>query len=89
MSTLNNALAAKDINGDGREDVLIPQGILWMQGEADAAFTEDIALEYYANLKKMMELIRAAFRQDDLPVVIGKISDSAQNEVGKYGGMES
>ena len=36
-------MAVKDINGDGVEDVLVPSGILWMQGESDADKTEQIA----------------------------------------------
>ena len=51
-----------------------------MQGESDAAHGEDIARRYEANLKRLMDLIRAAFRVDDLPVAIGRISDSGQQE---------
>jgi hypothetical protein len=76
LSTLKNAFRIKDIDGDGKEDHLIPSGIIWMQGESDAAFNEALANRYYANLKRLMDLIRAAFHTDDLPVVIGKISDS-------------
>lgn len=83
LKTLDNALKVHDINGDGREDTLIPSGILWMQGEQDAAADEAAALRYYANLKRLMDLIRASLRKDDLPVVIGKISDSWNNEAGK------
>jgi hypothetical protein len=88
LSTITNAMKVKDIDGDGKEDTLIPAGILWMQGEGDASFTEAVALEYYDNLKMLMNLIRAALRKDDLPVVIGKISDSGRNDEGriwKYG----
>jgi hypothetical protein len=62
-----------------------------MQGESDACYTADIAFAYQANLKRLMDLIRAAFREDDLPVVIGKISDSKRNapvseaKIWKYG----
>lgn len=75
LATIRNALEIKDIDEDGAEDILIPSGILWMQGESDAA-TEEIARRYYSNLKRLMDLIRAAMLQDDLPVAIGKISDS-------------
>lgn len=83
LKTVNNAMAVKDINGDGVEDVLIPSGIIWMQGESDADKTEQIANQYYSNLKRLMDLMKAAFRDDDLPVVIGKISDSGDDTDGK------
>ncbi len=82
LETVRNARAIEDIDGDGKKDYLIPQGIVWMQGESDA-YTEEIAFRYYANLKRLMDLIRAAFWEDDLPVVIGKISDSGNNDRGK------
>lgn len=83
LKTLAAALDTRDIDGDGRPDRLVPAGIVWMQGEADAAFTEAIAQGYQAKLKRMMELVRAALRRDDLPVIIGKISDSNKGENGK------
>ncbi|MGZ9735249.1 sialate O-acetylesterase [Flavobacterium sp. GNP002] len=87
LKTVNNAMAVKDINGDGVEDVLIPCGIIWMQGESDADKTEQIANQYYANLKRLMELMRATFRNNDLPIVIGKISDSGDDVDGKVWGF--
>ena len=83
LKTVNNAMAVKDINGDGVEDVLIPSGIIWMQGESDADKTEAVANQYYFNLKRLMDLMRATFRNNDLPIVIGKISDSGDIEGGK------
>lgn len=82
LTTLKNAFDKQDIDNDGTEDYLVPAGIVWMQGESDAQ-KEDIAMRYYENLKKLMNLIRAALRSDDLPVVIGKISDSGQSRDGK------
>ncbi|MEX2215208.1 MAG: sialate O-acetylesterase [Phycisphaeraceae bacterium] len=76
LATLRHAFAARDIDGDGEDDTLIPSGIVWMQGESDAANTEEIAKQYEANLKRLMDLIRAALRVDDVPVIIGRISDS-------------
>ncbi len=70
----------RDINGDGRMDVLVPSGIVWMQGESDASFSEEIANSYFSNLKRLMDFIRASFHTDDLPVVLGKISDSWNDE---------
>ena len=80
LATVRNATSINDIDKDGQPDTLIPRGIVWMQGESDACYTEDIALRYEANLKRLMDLIRAAFRTDDLPVVIGRISDSEKDK---------
>jgi hypothetical protein len=82
LKTVNGALNTKDIDGNGIEDVLVPSGIIWMQGESDA-LDEQIALRYYDNLKRLMDLIRASFRVDDLAVVIGNISDSGMDNNGK------
>ncbi len=82
LATVKNAYAIRDIDGDGEEDELIPAGILWMQGESDCGKLE-WANQYAANLKRLMDLIRAAFRTDDLPVVVGRISDSGNSPTGK------
>ena len=90
LSTIRGAFAARDIDGDGQDDVLIPSGIVWMQGESDAEFTEAIANRYSNNLKRLMDLIRAALRTDDLPVAVGRISDSGQSDterVWDYGNI--
>lgn len=81
--TIRNALKEKDIDGNGKADELIMSGILWMQGEGDASYSEEIANMYYSNLTSLMQKMRAALLTDDLPVVIGKISDSGKNEKGK------
>lgn len=83
LTTVKGALSTKDIDGNGIEDVLVPGGIIWMQGESDATITKDIASRYYSNLKRLMELIRAVFHDDNLGVVIGKISDSGMDNNGK------
>ena len=83
LATLNHALNTNDLDGNGREDYLVPMGILWMQGESDGDKTEAIAQEYYHNLSQLMNLIRASLRTDDLPVVVGKISDSWNAPDGK------
>ena len=80
LATVRNALSIEDIDGDGEPDTLVPMGIVWMQGESDAAHTRAIALRYEAHLARLMDLIRAALWRDDLPVVIGRISDSGQDE---------
>jgi hypothetical protein len=82
LATIRNATAVRDIDGDGESDRLIPSGIVWMQGESDAHPSEEIARRYLANLKRLMDLIRAALRVDDLPVVIGRISDSGKVDDG-------
>jgi hypothetical protein len=82
LATVRRALAVRDIDGDGADDTLIPAGIIWMQGESDAN-DEAIARQYEANLKRLMDLVRAAFRVDDLPVVVGRISDSGNDTDGK------
>lgn len=76
LATMRNALSEADINRDGKKDILLPKGIVWMQGEGDASHGEEIAMRYFDNLKRLMDLIRASMLTDDLPVVIGKISDS-------------
>ena len=83
LTTIKTALNERDIDKDGKEDYLLPSGIIWMQGESDAAFNEEIASCYYSNLKRLMDLLRASLRTDDLPVVIGKISDSWNDKDGK------
>lgn len=75
LATLRNVFRDHDIDNDGIEDVLIPEGIVWMQGESDTD-TKEIAERYLFNLKRLMDLIRASLLTDDLPIVIGKISDS-------------
>ena len=82
LSTLRHASQIKDIDGDGRVDYLIPSGILWMQGEADALFPL-AAKNYYKNLTQLMKLMRAAFAQEDLPIVLGKITDSGRHKAIK------
>jgi gluconolactonase len=76
LATVRSAMMTEDIDGDGTKDRLIPCGILWMQGESDAMYGEDTARNYERNLKRLMDLMRAALRADDLPVAIGRISDS-------------
>ena len=76
LSTIRNAYDIADINGDGRLDKLVPAGIIWMQGESDAEYSQESADAYLENLTNLMSLIRAALRKENLPVVIGKINDS-------------
>jgi hypothetical protein len=83
LSTVRHAMSVGDIDGDGDPDELVPAGIIWMQGESDAYYTAEIAFRYRENLERLMNLIRAAFHADDLPVVIGRISDSGRDEDGK------
>ena len=82
LKTLRGASAVGDIDGDGVADRLIPAGIVWMQGEADAFDSQAAADAYGANLARLMDLLRAAMRVDDLPVVIGKVTDSGMADDG-------
>lgn len=82
LTTLRNALGEADIDGDDVPDRLVPSGIVWMQGEADAFQSQEAAEAYGSNLKRLMDLLRAALRVDDLPVVIGKITDSGMADDG-------
>jgi len=82
LTTVRNAFVHSDIDGDGVADQLIPSGIVWMQGEADAFDSQAAADEYRTNIERLMGLLRAALRVDDLPVVIGKITDSGMSEDG-------
>ncbi len=90
LATIRNATAVSDIDGDGQPDTLKPMGIFWMQGESDGAIDEPVAKRYGANLKRLMELLRAALRYDNVPVVVGRISDSGKDGDGKvwdFGGI--
>jgi lysophospholipase L1-like esterase len=80
LATVRRATAVADIDGDGENDTLVPRGIVWMQGEGDAAHGEEIAERYEGHLDRLMGLMRAALRVDDLPVAIGRISDSGLDE---------
>lgn len=82
LAALRNALSRPDVDGDGAVDVLKPAGIIWMQGEADAYHSRESAAAYRGNLQRLMELLRAALRVDDLPVVIGRITDSGHDADG-------
>lgn len=88
LRALRLAMQAGDIDQNGRQDVLIPCGIVWMQGESDGCITQAIADRYYDHLKRLMDLLRISLRQDDIPVVLGKISDSEgspENWIWRYG----
>lgn len=82
LATLRHATSTGDVDGDGLVDTLIPAAILWMQGETDAGASREVAERYEGHLTRLIELMRAAMRVDDLPVVIGRISDSGQDDDG-------
>ena len=83
LTTLRGAFADRDIDLDGEPDTLVPAGIIWMQGEADAYESQKVADAYQKNLQELMKMIRAALHNDNLPVVIGKITDSGKDSDGK------
>ncbi len=80
LATIGHALTNADVDQDGTVDTLNPIGIVWMQGESDAVHSIEIAQQYQQNLKRLMDLMRASLRVDDLPVVVGRISDSGSKE---------
>ena len=55
-------------------------GMLWMQGESDAA--QGKGAEYEASLKSFINQIRQEFKKPDLPFVMGRILPSFDNPVG-------
>ena len=81
LRTLENALSNRDIDGDGIYDHLVPAGIIWMQGESDADGSQ-AAEAYDENLAQLMQSLRAALGDENLPVVIGKITDSGMADDG-------
>lgn len=83
LTTLDYALATRDIDGDGIDDTLIPAGIVWMQGESDAVYQQS-SIDYEQNLTQLMALMREALGDEELPIVIGKIADSVKEGDGKY-----
>ena len=76
ISTIKNAYNISDINGDGIADELMPSGIIWMQGESDAQYSQESADAYFNNLKRLMNLFRRALNKENIPIIIGKINDS-------------
>jgi hypothetical protein len=76
LAAIHGAMRIADIDGDGVNDRLVPSGIIWMQGEADAYDNAAAAARYDRDLARLMGLLRAAMHRDDLPVVIGRIVDS-------------
>lgn len=80
-TTIKNAFSSRDIDGDGKPDTLIPAGIVWMQGEADAN-SEPSALNYERNLRTLIARLRSAMNAPDIPVIIGKITDSGRDDDG-------
>ncbi|MCX7876486.1 MAG: sialate O-acetylesterase [Melioribacteraceae bacterium] len=90
LNVVYSALSFDDIDCDAVKDTLIPTGIIWMQGESDATISEEIAFSYKENLTNLINKIREAFNNKDIPVVIGKISDSfkgnnEENRIWKFG----
>lgn len=75
VATVRSAMSVSDIDRDGRPDRLIPSGIVWMQGESDAnvKYAADI---YKENLAMLIDSIRTVFNTPQMPVVIGRISES-------------
>ena len=83
LAAVRHATAVRDIDGDGVDDILVPAGIVWVHGgtESSSMSSERAAGRYGANLKQLMNLMRAALRVDDLPVVLSEVGDSRMPEV--------
>lgn len=89
LQTIRNAYAVSDIDGDGELDRLVPAGIFWMQGESDGHYLSP-SYRYAENLQEIVTLFRAALRDDDLPVAVGRITDSGNDPSGhvwKFGNV--
>lgn len=56
-----------------------PAGIIWQQGESDAAYTSKIAAAYRGNLENVIGSMRELTGEPNLPVVIGQISADGQH----------
>ena len=54
-----------------------------MQGESDARFSRRIAKRYEANLALLMGRFRSVLGDPDLPIAIGRISDSGKGPNGR------
>ena len=82
IATWKHAAAVSDIDGDGREDTLVPAGIFWMQGESDANYKDPkVSQRYEGHLTSMIAAMRNAIGVHDLPFVIGRIAISADAKV--------
>jgi len=87
LAALRYARDDQDIDDDGEPDRLIPAGIVWMQGESDAANSEAVARRYKQNLAALLSQLRADLGKQDIPVAIGRISNSADAKVKPRGAM--
>ncbi|MFH5831677.1 sialate O-acetylesterase [Halalkalibaculum sp. DA384] len=65
---------------DGEVLKLSPAGILWVQGESDAAYTKEIAEAYEENLEKIIGRMRKLTGHPQLPVVIAGVSETGREE---------
>ncbi len=86
QATVAHALSDRDIDNDGIEDTLLPSGIIWMQGEADA-YVEFASKVYEQNLRTLMQHMSDVFGAKQLPIVIGRIEDwgnTEQTRIMKY-----
>lgn len=77
---LKRAFGLSDIDQDGTKERLRPAGILWLQGESDASYSNEIAGQYKENVRHLMNEIRALTGVSNLPVVIARISESHMDE---------
>jgi hypothetical protein len=71
LNAVNTAMAELSVGYDAEI-----AGMLWMQGESDA-FTLANAQAYEANLRNFIQSVRDDLGTENLPFVIGQISDAA------------
>ena len=76
---LSNARAALK-NLDGSRVKYTIDGMLWMQGESDAA--QGMGAEYEASLKTFIKEIRGEFKERKMPFILGRILPSFDNPEG-------
>jgi hypothetical protein len=82
IATWEHAIAVNDIDGDGKEDKLIPAGIFWIQGESDANHSDpNVSKRYQAHLTRMIAAMRKEIGVKDLPFIVGRIAISADAKI--------
>lgn len=69
LATIDAATAELDAEGQDWRFA----GFLWMQGESDAFYTEEIAEAYEQNLESFVARVRADLDAPELPFVLGRI----------------
>ena len=77
--TIQEAFKPNDFDRDGSVNEFVPAGIIWVQGESDAAHSREAALAYKEKIVKLINGIRQVLKDNDLPVVLTTTIDSPIN----------